>query len=114
MPWVKKEMCTGCGSCVEECPVGVIALDGDGKAEINEDDCIRCGTCHDICPEKAVRHDSERIPELVEANLAWAAKLQAHFDTDEEKAGLRDRLRRFFSMKKKVIEKTLDGIENLS
>jgi len=23
MPWVNKEMCTGCGICIDECTVGV-------------------------------------------------------------------------------------------
>ena len=26
MPWVNEDMCTGCGTCEEECPAGAIAL----------------------------------------------------------------------------------------
>ena len=43
-------MCTGCGICIEECPVKAIALTDDGQASINDDFCIRCGRCIDACP----------------------------------------------------------------
>ena len=59
MPWVDEEKCTGCGICVEECPVDVISLsagqagmEGE-KAEINMDECIHCGVCRDVCPQEA-------------------------------------------------------------
>jgi len=44
--------CTGCGSCVEACPVE--ALKVNDKAKVDEDTCIDCGTCVDECPEKAI------------------------------------------------------------
>ena len=94
-------MCTGCGTCVEECPVGAIAVEGE-TAAIDDDKCVRCGKCHEVCPAEAVRHDSERIPQQVEANIQWARKLMAHFKTGEEKAGLLDRLRRHFNKEMKV------------
>ncbi|MBW1701801.1 MAG: 4Fe-4S binding protein [Deltaproteobacteria bacterium] len=36
MPWVNKEMCTGCGICIDECTVGAISMDED-IAFIDED-----------------------------------------------------------------------------
>jgi ferredoxin len=69
MPWVNEDMCVGCGVCIDDCPVGAITLEKNQKAVINEDECIRCGRCHDVCPREAVRHDSERIPREVEANI---------------------------------------------
>ena len=33
---INKEICIGCGTCVENCPVCAISM-VDGKAEINED-----------------------------------------------------------------------------
>ena len=113
MPWVNQEMCTGCGTCVEECPVGAIALDEHDLARIDEQECIRCGTCHDVCPEEAVRHDSERIPQEVEANLQWVRKLMGHFETDEEKQGLVERMVRFFHKERKVAELTLERLRSL-
>ncbi|MDY7010120.1 MAG: 4Fe-4S binding protein [Planctomycetota bacterium] len=47
------EKCTGCGSCVDVCPVEAISLN-DGKAVIDEDTCTECGLCVDECPEEAI------------------------------------------------------------
>ena len=77
MPWVNKEMCIGCGVCVDECYAGAISMN-EAIAFIDEDNCIRCGVCHDVCPEDAVRHDGERIPEEVASNLAWIRRFLEH------------------------------------
>jgi len=115
MPWIDKELCTGCQTCVDECSVGVILMEED-IAFINEDECIRCGVCHDVCPEDAVRHDGERIPEEVQSNLAWARKLLTHeyYSSDKTKQKqLVERLQRFFTKNKKVAEKTIEQLEIL-
>ena len=49
---IDEEKCTGCGTCVESCPVE--ALKVNGKAKVDEDICIDCGTCVDECPEEAI------------------------------------------------------------
>ena len=46
--------CTGCGSCVDECPNGVLAMDGDTAKVANEGECIDCGICIDACPSGAI------------------------------------------------------------
>jgi len=112
MPWVNEELCTGCQTCVEECSVGAIAMQ-EGTAFINEDECIRCGICHEVCMDDAVRHDGERIPEEVKANLAWAKKLLSHdyYSNDKPKQKqLIERLQRFFNKNKKVAEKTIEQL----
>ncbi len=113
MPWVNVEMCTGCGTCVEECPVGAIAM-GDETAAIDEEKCVRCGKCHDVCPAGAVRHDGERVPQEVEANVQWARKLMSHFKSEEEKSALLDRLRRYFNKEMKVVQQTLERLGELN
>jgi uncharacterized protein (DUF362 family)/Pyruvate/2-oxoacid:ferredoxin oxidoreductase delta subunit len=45
--------CTGCGVCIENCPVGTIARVGE-RAQILLSDCIRCYCCHEGCPEQAI------------------------------------------------------------
>ena len=111
MPWIKQEMCTGCGICVAECPVGAINQESDGHAVINESECIRCGQCHDVCPQEAVRHDGERIPQEVAANLQWVRKLLEHFHEPEKQAAFMQRMMRFFNKQKKVTEQTIDAIK---
>ena len=110
MPWVNQELCNGCGICIEECPVGAMSQEGD-IAVINESECIRCGRCHDVCPQEAVRHDSERIPEEVAANLQWVRKLLGHFREPQERAAFMQRMIRLFNKQKKVSQQTIDLIK---
>jgi ferredoxin len=52
---VKKEECTGCGTCVEECPVEAITIDeGEGCAVVDEEECVDCGACEEACPIHAI------------------------------------------------------------
>ncbi|MGB9660922.1 MAG: 4Fe-4S binding protein [Moorellaceae bacterium] len=51
--WVDKEKCTGCGSCVEVCPTGALAV--QDIAVVNEDECLECGACVDECPNGALK-----------------------------------------------------------
>lgn len=49
---VDKSKCTGCGVCVDLCPVKAIKLK-DNKAVIS-DACIDCGACLGQCPVEAL------------------------------------------------------------
>lgn len=49
---VDKDTCTGCGACVEICPVDAIEMKDD-KAVVS-DACIDCGQCVDECPVEAI------------------------------------------------------------
>jgi len=115
MPWVSEELCIGCGVCVDECYPGAISMRED-VAFIHEDECIRCGVCHDACPEEAVRHDGERIPEEVGANLSWARSLLEHeyySDDVERQTALIERLGRYFTKEKRVAEQTIERLGDL-
>lgn len=50
-----KQLCTGCGTCVEKCPVDALELGKNGKAKRNEAWCIGCGICAHFCPESAIK-----------------------------------------------------------
>lgn len=112
MPWIKTEDCVACGVCVQECPVGAISMN-EPAAVIDEKACIRCGKCHDICPQEAVRHDSERIPNEVAANLEWTKDLLRHFESADAKRGLIDRMKRYFVKERKVAEQSIARLEQL-
>lgn len=47
------EQCTGCGLCIENCPVQTI-FRVKGRARIDLSNCIRCYCCHEVCPEQAI------------------------------------------------------------
>ena len=113
MPWINKDMCIGCGVCVNVCPTTAIELRDAGKATIKDDKCIRCGKCHTACPEDAVRHDSERIPQMVAENVAGAAALLRHYQERADREGLIGRLIRYFGMQKKVAEETVAKLEKM-
>ncbi len=49
---VDRNTCTGCGVCIESCPVEAIGLEDD-KAVVN-DNCTECGSCVDACPNSAL------------------------------------------------------------
>lgn len=49
--------CVGCGACVRDCPVHVLALGSDGKPAVKtgkEDACIHCQHCLAVCPKAAI------------------------------------------------------------
>ena len=50
---IDKEKCSGCGTCVDTCPVEALKL-VDDKAVVDPDTCIDCGSCVDECPEGAI------------------------------------------------------------
>ena len=52
---IDKDTCSGCETCVEECPMDAIIADGRGKYIIISDLCTDCGSCADVCPEEAIR-----------------------------------------------------------
>lgn len=45
--------CSGCGPCVEACPVEAIKIE-DNVAVVDADACIDCGACVDACPNTAL------------------------------------------------------------
>lgn len=62
-PKSKPEECTGCGTCVENCPVDAMTPDRDGVPIIDYSVCINCLSCDESCPEDAI-----------EQQVSWLAK----------------------------------------
>jgi 2-oxoglutarate ferredoxin oxidoreductase subunit delta len=55
---VNESKCTGCGTCVEQCPMGVYELVPFGRRKLSKvtkkDNCIACHTCELRCPDEAI------------------------------------------------------------
>jgi uncharacterized protein (DUF362 family)/NAD-dependent dihydropyrimidine dehydrogenase PreA subunit len=52
-PQADPELCTGCGICVEQCPVSALTMNDD-LPQVDAGTCITCFCCQEICPEKAM------------------------------------------------------------
>lgn len=54
-PWLREDVasaCTGCGSCADACPTGVIRIVGEtATLDFTQGECTFCGACAEICPE---------------------------------------------------------------
>jgi len=63
LPEIMNDNCTGCGICVDLCPVEAISLvpAGDAsysklkKACINQEICLGCGICKRVCPSDGIQ-----------------------------------------------------------
>lgn len=60
-PRISRKRCTGCGTCVEKCPVHAITLDKKHHGRIDLDTCIRCYCCSEFCPNEALTFDGPPI-----------------------------------------------------
>lgn len=48
---IDEATCKGCSDCVENCPAGILSLNGEGKAQITGDiaECAGCESCTAVC-----------------------------------------------------------------
>lgn len=53
IPFIQFDLCTGCGQCVNVCPVNAISII-DKKAHIDEARCNGCKACISVCPKSAI------------------------------------------------------------
>ena len=59
---INPDICIGCESCKDECPVGAITTEPDGESDrtvckINPDICVGCETCKENCPMEAIEKE---------------------------------------------------------
>ena len=59
---INEDLCTGCGICMDACPVDVIRMsEYENVARIKYPlDCITCFSCELECPQQAIYVGAER------------------------------------------------------
>lgn len=53
-PQADPELCSACGTCIEQCPVSALSMSDDDIPVVDADTCITCFCCQEMCPEKAI------------------------------------------------------------
>jgi uncharacterized protein (DUF362 family)/ferredoxin len=53
-PQADPELCTACGTCIEQCTVSALSVGNDNLPRVDADTCISCFCCQELCPEKAI------------------------------------------------------------
>ena len=73
-PVVDEASCTGCGACVDRCPMEAISLKND-VAFINQSGCVGCGNCAPLCPVECISmvRVSDKKPELGDKRIGLGA-----------------------------------------
>jgi len=61
MMQVDLKKCTGCGDCLDICPVEAISMDS-GKARIDPETCLECEACARVCPVEAIYPSAQPVP----------------------------------------------------
>jgi NAD-dependent dihydropyrimidine dehydrogenase PreA subunit len=67
---INPELCTGCGICVNSCPMDVIRMDEKSKKAIIRyaEDCMCCDACEYDCPVNAIYVSPEKYEPLM---VSW-------------------------------------------
>lgn len=69
-PVVKKDICIGCGICIEACPLEDKAIFfKNGKPAYLYRKCIKCYCCQEMCPKKAIDVKDTIVSKI--ANRNW-------------------------------------------
>lgn len=85
IPRLKAADCSGCGKCVNVCPVGamtlVSAVDPNNKnkkkAKLNEEICLGCGLCAKVCPKNEIGLEARKERVITPVNSTHRTVLAA-------------------------------------
>jgi Na+-translocating ferredoxin:NAD+ oxidoreductase RNF subunit RnfB len=78
LPEIDNLSCSGCGKCVEACPVEALSLVSANcssranrkEARLDEDICLGCGVCVRSCPQESIRLKPREVRVITPVNNA--------------------------------------------
>lgn len=71
--WVDKDICSGCGVCLDVCPYSAIKdveVEGHRRSEVIDALCTGCGTCGAACPSNAITNRHYTRKQLMDQVIA--------------------------------------------
>ncbi len=78
------ELCTGCGKCVDVCPVEALSLLSEHTtskrkkiARLTEENCIGCGVCVRVCKPDAIEMNERKVKVFTPIDLTHRVVLEA-------------------------------------
>lgn len=80
--WLKKEECTGCGACINICPVNAISMKPDScgfSYPVIKDNCIHCNLCEKVC--KSRRNLNTKRFEQPQVFAAWSLDKEIRYNS---------------------------------
>lgn len=83
---VPSELCSGCGACIEVCPVSCLEMKWDEKGflypNVNSSKCVSCRKCEHVCPVKNIKEN-----DMVNSDEYYAARNKSHNEVVESSSG---------------------------
>lgn len=68
------EKCTGCGACINSCPVSAIFMQENSEGFltplVNYDKCIKCSVCCETCPVISPKNNSNKLIDIYAACIS--------------------------------------------
>lgn len=68
-PFVERELCVSCGSCIKNCAHGAISFP-EKKAAIDHGKCVGCGRCIGVCPVDAITPANDEANDILNYKIA--------------------------------------------
>lgn len=83
---IVSDACSGCETCVNNCPASVYEIKNGKSVPVRVEDCILCRTCESQCPEGAIQViEFEIEPSKVEPPKVEEAKKKPRKKTTKKK-----------------------------
>lgn len=72
-PYVKTDLCVGCGACAKICAHNGPQIENK-KCRIDQNNCVGCGRCIAVCPKDAIHPTFQASVRLLNCKIAEYAK----------------------------------------